>query len=108
MYGPDMFDFLHWADWASHASETLRGEGLQATYVFAQESKASTNPAFFVDLDKNRNLGRIIVWSSGDFDISVHLNLSAEAHPMADLPNQATDQNFKAIFDRFVSEVVNG
>ncbi len=108
MNGPDMFDFPHWADWASHASVTLRGEGLQATYVFAEESKASTNPAFFIDLDKNRNLGRIIVWSTGEFDISVHLHLSAEAHPMADLPKQATDQNFKVIFDRFVSEVADG
>lgn len=102
-----MFDFLYWADWTSRASATLQGDGLRATYVFSEESSASENPAFFVDLDTSRNLGRIIVWSSGDFDISVHLNLSAEPHRIADLPAQATDQNFGAIFDRFVFEVAS-
>ena len=63
---------------------------------------------FFVDVETDRNLGRIVVWSSGDFDLSVYLDLSKEAHPMADLPKQATNQNFKAIFDRFVAEVANG
>lgn len=100
-----MFDFYHWADWASQASASLYGKGMQASYTFTEESKASTNPAFFVDLEKDRNLGRIIVWSSGDFDISIHRDLSPEAQPMSDLPNQATDQNFKTLFDQFVAEV---
>ena len=103
-----MFDFYRWADWASQASASLRSKGLQASYTFTEESKASSKPAFFVDFDKGCNLGRIIVWSSGEFDISIHLDLSKEARPMADLPKQATDQNFKALFDRFIAEVANG
>lgn len=103
-----MFDFYHWADWASQESAGLRSKGLQASFMFTEESRASINPAFFVDFDRGRNLGRIVVWSSGDFDISIHVDLSTVAHPMADLPKQATDQNFKGLFDRFVAEVING
>jgi len=103
-----MFDFYHWADWASQVSAGLRSKGLQASYTFTEASKDSTNPAFFVDFDKDRNLGRIIVWSNGDFDVSIHLDHSSEAHPMHDLPKQATDQNFKTLFDRIVAEVTNG
>lgn len=102
-----MFDFYHWADWVSRETAGLRSKGLQASYAFAEDSRASANPAFLVDFDADRNLGRIIVWSSGDFDISVHRDLSTEAHPIADLPQQATDQNFRVLFGRFVAEVIN-
>ena len=102
-----MFDFYRWADWASQASLNLHRKRLRASYTFTEESKASTNPAFFVDFETDRNLGRIIVWSSGDFDISIHRDLAPKAHPMADLPEQVTDQNFKTLFDRLVAEVAS-
>jgi hypothetical protein len=102
-----MFDFHHWADWAKREAATLQAQGLQASFTCTEESRASDNPSFFVDVDAADNLGRIVVWSTGDFDLSVHLHLSEEAHPMTELPEQVTDQNFEALFDRFVAAVAN-
>ena len=83
----------------------MRQPGLQASFTFTEESRVSDNPAFFVDVDTDNNVGRIIVWSTGDFDVSVHRNLSETAQPIPDLPSEATDQNFRVLFDRFVAFV---
>lgn len=102
-----MFDFEHWARWASQRAASLRQQGLAAAFTLTDASRASENPAFFVDLDTVGNMARIVVWSNGDFDLSVHLDNDEKARPVADLPRQATDDNFTAIFDRFVGAVAN-
>jgi hypothetical protein len=98
-----MFDFHRWASWASQQAATSRQEGLQASFTFTEESRASDNPAFFVDIDTEGNIGRIVVWSTGAFDLSVHQDLAEKAQAIPDLPSEATDQTFQALFDRFVA-----
>ena len=94
-----MFDIHRWADWASQQTSALRAQGFDASFTFAEGSSC-----FFVDLDKDSTLGRIIFWSTGAVDMSVHRN-SREPLPIRDLPAKVTDTNFEAIFDRFVETV---
>jgi hypothetical protein len=97
-----MFDFYHWAGWACEQAAALRQTGLMASYTFTEESKASSNPSFFVDVDSEQNVGQMIVWSTGDYDATVLLNGSPEAHPIRDLPQMVTNETFESVFARFL------
>lgn len=99
------FDIDHWADWASHRTSELQSEGAQASFTFAEASKASDNPAFFVDFDNASALGRIIFWSTGDYDLTVQQIDEAEPVYISGWPKLVTDENFEKVFGRFVALV---
>lgn len=95
-----MFDIHRWADWASQQACALRAQGFDARCTFAEGS-----PCFYVDLDNDSTCGRIILRSTGDFDVSIQRILSDEPTAIPDLPAEATDDNIEAIFARFVEGV---
>ncbi len=101
-----MFDVHRSADWASQQANALRAKGFDANFTFTEEFRTSENPAFFVDLDKNSNLGRLIVLSTGDFDMSVISIQSDEPTPIFYIPTIATESNFTALSDIFVKKVL--
>ena len=99
------FNIDHWADWASQQTSELQGEGAQVSFTFAEASKASDNAAFFVDLDNASAVGRIIFWSTGDYDLTVQQLDAAEPVYISGWPKPVTDENFEEVFGRFVALV---
>jgi len=99
------FNVGHWADWAAQRTSELQGEGEQASFTFAEASKASDNPAFFVDFDNASVVGRIIFWSTGEYDLHVQQIHAAEPVYISGWPRPVTDENFAEVFGRFVALV---
>lgn len=100
-----MFDFHKWADWASRRASELQDEGSQASFAFTEASKASDNPAFFLDLDNANAVSRVVFWSTGDYDLSVQQIDAAEPVYVSGWPKPVTDENFEEVFGRFVALV---
>jgi len=99
------FNLTHWADWASQRTCELQGEGAQAAFTFAEASKVSSNPSFFVDLDYESVVSRIIFWSTGDYDLTVYQQDSAEPVRISGWPKRVADENFEEVFGGFVALV---
>ncbi|WP_344705763.1 immunity protein TriTu family protein [Sphingomonas swuensis] len=97
-----MFDFHRWSDWSREQGAALSQQGLKAAFTFTAESEASGNPSFFIDVDTADNVSRMIVWSTGDCDITVIRNGSSEALPLPDMPNEVTDHTFEDAFEHFI------
>lgn len=100
-----IFDIYRWADWASKRTIELQREGAQASVTFTSHSKASEKPAFFVDLDYAKAMGRVIFWSTGDYAPEVmHIETSKPVF-IAGWPRAVTDENFEEVFSFFVATV---
>ncbi len=100
-----MFDFHKWAAWAADRTNRLQDEGAQASFTFAEASKVSDNPAFFLDFDDANTVGRIVFWSTGEYDLTVQQIDAAEPVYISGWPTPATDENFEEVFGRFVALV---
>jgi hypothetical protein len=99
------FNLAHWADWASQRTRELQAEGAQASFTFEKPSEVSANPAFFVDLDYASVVGRIIFWSTGDYDLTVHKQDAEEPVRISGWPECVSNENFEGVFHRFVALV---
>lgn len=102
-----MFDYRRWSDWSREQAAALSHRGFEVAFTFNPESEASSNPAFSIDLDTDRNCSTMIVWFSGDCDVTVLLNGSSEAVPLPDMPLEVTDDTFEDAFGRFVKHAVS-
>ena len=97
-----MFDFHRWLDWSREQTAALSRRGFEAAFTFNPESEATSNPAFFIDLETEKNVGRMIVWLTGDCGVTVLLYGSLEAFPLPEMPVEVTNSTFEDAFDRFV------
>lgn len=99
------FDVNLWADWALKRTTELQGHGEQASFTFAEAAKVSDNPAFFVDFDNANAVGRIIFWSTGDYDLTVQQRDAAQPNYISGWPKLVANENFEEVFGRFVALV---
>jgi hypothetical protein len=72
---------------------------------FAEASRVSDNPSFFVDFDTASAVGRIIFWSTGNYDLTVQKLDAAEPVAISGWPKLVSDENFEGVFDRFLTLV---
>lgn len=70
----------------------------------SQKNREQATIRLLCDLEYDSALGRNIFWSTGAFNISIFKDFSDDPIPipMSDLPVIAGNDNFEAIFGRFV------
>jgi hypothetical protein len=58
-----------------------------------------------VDFDHASAVGRIIFWSTGNYDLTVQQLDEAEPVYISGWPKRVSDENFEGVFGRFVALV---